>query len=188
MNESGRPSSIVIGFSQALAVKFHCPIPLVVAMNNESELNVNPRMAFDGSPANNLPAVYCCEVRSNDCTPDEVVAEPNNPMMSTSAPDESTVLARPAWLLCCAPDMVIKSPVIVSSFKRPLPVVVMYKSVPLSNMSVVTAPIGVDQPSIHSIPPDVLYSPFNTLLFVATQSVFPSPWIEAIFPLGNDAY
>ena len=58
-------------------------------MYNESELNVNPRMAFDGSPANNAPAVNCCEVKSNDCTPDEVIAEPNNPMMSFSAPDES---------------------------------------------------------------------------------------------------
>ena len=145
-------------------------------------------MAFDGSPANNLPAVNCCEVRSNDCTPDEVVAEPSNPMMSTSAPDESTVLARPAWLLCCAPDMVIKSPVIVSIFKRPLPVVVMYKSVPLSKTSVVTAPMGVDQPFIHSIPPEVLYSPFNTPPCVATQSVLPSPSIEEMFPLGIKAY
>ena len=188
MIESGNPSEIVSGFSQALAVKFHCPMPFDVAMNNESELNVNPRIAFDGSPANNAPTVNCCDVRSNDCTPDEVVAEPNNPMMSCSAPDESTALARPAWLLCCAPVIVIKSPVVASSFKRPLPVVVMYKSAPSSNISVVTAPTGVDQPSCHSIPPDALYSPFRTPPCVPTQIVFPSPSIEVMFPLGNVAY
>ncbi len=109
-------------------------------------------------------------------------------MMSSSIPDESTAFARPAWLLCSAPDTVTKSPVFTSSFKRPLPVVERYKSVPLSNISVVTAAIGIDQPFIHSIPPDVLYSPFRTPPGVATQSVFPSFSIEVIFPLGSDAY
>ena len=188
MNESGSPSSTIIGFSQAFTVKFHCPIPFDVAINNESELNVKPRIAFDGSPASKELTENCCEVMSNDCTPDAVVVEPNNPMMSTSAPDESVVTAMPPWLLCCAPAIVTILPVLVSSFNRPLPVVVMYKYVPSSNVSVVTAPIGVDQPFVHSIPPDVLYSPFKTPPCVATQRVFPTPSIETIFPLGNDAY
>ena len=132
--------------------------------------------------------MYCCEARSNVCTPDAVFAEPNNPMMSSSVPDESTAFARPAGLLCKAPVTVIKSPVFVSSLKRPLPVVVMYKSVPSSNISVVTAPTGVDQPFNHSIPPEVLYSPFRTPPCVPTQIVFPPPSIEVMFPLGIIAY
>ena len=82
----------------------------------------------------------------------------------------------------------MKSPMFLSSFKRPLPVVVTYRSVPLSNTSVVTAPMGVDQPFIHSIPPEVLYSPFRMPPSVATQSVLPSPSIDAMFPLGIKAY
>ena len=145
-------------------------------------------MAFEGRPANKAAKVNCCEPKSNDCTPDEVVAEPNSPMMSCSAPEESIALARPAWLLCCAPFIVIISPVLVSSFKRPLPVVVMYRSVPSSSISVVTAPTGVVQPFIHSIALDALYSPFKIPPCVATQSVLPSPSIDVVFPLDNDAY